>query len=252
VSLAVMLPIGDPGWPVWLALGALGAALALDEHSLLQTWLSQPLPAVILAGLVVGDPAAGLVPGALMQLAVLGNLPVGASFRLDPGSAAVGVTAGAMLAGGRAPAVPVGLETWTGASAAALGVLVALFALASLAGGWAVHLERRLRLGWMLGGYRSARDGDLGRLERLHGRCLVVTAMRGGLLTLVWTVVVLLAWRPVLDRLPGLAAAAFALLPLAVPALAAGTLLDRFGYRRSLPLVGVGAGVGFLVALLAA
>ena len=101
-------------WWVWVGLPLLGAWLATDENSLAQTWFSQPLPAAVLVGALLGEPAAGLLPGLLMQLVVVGNLPVGASFRLDASSATVGVTAGALLAGWRPPDAPLSPAAWTG------------------------------------------------------------------------------------------------------------------------------------------
>jgi len=248
VSWLAGAPLESGAWLLWCEVALLGALLAMDENSFVQTWLSQPLPAAVLAGLVLGEPAAGLLPGALMQLVVIGNLPVGASFRLDPASAAVGVTAGAVLAGWRAPVDLLARSTWSGGPAAELGALLVLFAAASVAGGRLVRLERLARLGWMLDGYRSVRDGDLARLERLHARCLVTTALRGAALALSIAVVVSLVWDPGLALLSPRWRGALALVPLAVPGLAVGTLLDRFGYRRSLALVGIGAAVGFLVA----
>ena len=80
------------GWGFWPLLVLLGMVLAMDENSLAQTWLSQPLPAGILAGCLAGDPATGALLGVLMQLVVIGNFPVGASFCLDTGSAVLGVS----------------------------------------------------------------------------------------------------------------------------------------------------------------
>jgi mannose/fructose/N-acetylgalactosamine-specific phosphotransferase system component IIC len=238
--------LGLEPWLWWPALAGLGALVAMDEHSLAQTWLSQPLCAALLAGLLGGDPAAGLAVGLLLQLAVSGNLPVGASFPLDTGSAAIGVTCGAVLGGWRAPPSLLVRDAWQGEPAVMLGLLVTLAAALSLVGGRFVQLERRARLGWMLGGYRSVRDGDLPRLERLHGRCLVVTALRGGLLAVVWTVAVWQLWPRVSGGLPELPRAALGLLPLLVPVLAAGSLLERFGYRQSGRLVLGGAVIGYL------
>jgi len=237
-------------WSVWVGLPLLGAWLAADENSLAQTWFSQPLPAAVLAGALLGEPAAGLLPGLLMQLVVVGNLPVGASFRLDASSATVGVTAGALLAGWRSPDTPLSLAAWTGLTGSMLGWLLLLTVLASLAGGWLVYGEWRARLGWMLDGYRSVRDGDVARLEGIHRRCLLVTAARGALLTLVWTMLSAWLWSAGFTRLPRLALDLLALAPLLVPALAVGSLIERFGPRRAWPLVSAGAAAGFLVAWL--
>jgi len=239
-------------WTAWVGLALLGAWLSADDVSLGQTWFSQPLPAAILTGVVLGDPAAALLPGLLLHLMVVGNLPVGASFRLDEAGATVGVIGGSMLAGWNLPAGPISPLAWTGSAAVELGWLLVLTVVASLAGGWIVHGERRRRLAWMLDGYRSVRDGDLVRLEGLHRRCLLATLGRGALLALFWTVTAAWLWElggprqliaPLRDAL--------SLLPLMLPMLAVGSIIDRFGPRRAWPLVTAGAGVGFLVAWLA-
>jgi mannose/fructose/N-acetylgalactosamine-specific phosphotransferase system component IIC len=225
------------GWGFWPLLALLGMVLAMDENSLAQTWLSQPLPAGILAGLLAGDPATGALLGTLMQMVVIGNFPVGASFCLDTGSAVLGVSAGAITAGWRPSPDLAATMAGAGDGAERLGWLLALMALASLAGGQLVSREHRWRLGWMLDGYRSVRDGDLGRLEGLHRRALLTTALRGAVLTVGWTLVVRLIWPLDLQAAPAPLRGGLALLPLLIPALAAGTLLERFGHRRALPWV---------------
>jgi len=242
----------DAPWSVWVGLSLLGAWLSADDTSLGQTWFSQPLPAAILTGLVLGDPGAALLPGLLLQLVVVGNLPVGASFRLDEPGATVGIVGGAMLAGWSLPTQPLTIAVWSGPVAEGLGWLLVLTVVASLAGGWVVHGERRRRLGWMLDGYRSVRDGDLARLEGLHRRCLLVTLVRGALLTAVWILVSAWSWEsggP--SRLAAPLRGALALLPLLVPMLAVASVSERFGPRRAWRLVSAGAVVGFLVAWLA-
>ena len=246
-----MTPFDAP-WPVWVGLPLLGAWLSADDTSLGQTWFSQPLPAAILTGVLLGDPGAALLPGLLLQLVVMGNMPVGASFRLDEAGATVGVVGGAMLAGWTLPGSPISLTVWTEPAAADLGWLVVLTVVASLAGGWVVHGERQRRLGWMLDGYRSVRDGDLGRLEGLHRRCLLATLARGAVLTLCWILVSAWLWnigRPA--SLAGPLRAALGLVPLMIPLLAVGSVSERFGPRRAWPLVTAGAAVGFVVAWLA-
>ena len=57
-------------------------------------------------------------------------------------------------------------------------------------------------------------------------------------------------WEPGWRGLPAVVREGLGLLPLLVPALAVGTLLERFGHRRSWPLVTVGALAGLAWALL--
>lgn len=232
-------------WPV---LAALGAVLAMDEHGLAQTWFSQPLPACTLAGLLAGDVATGLAAGLLLQLAVIGNLPVGSSYNLDTVSASVGVTAGAVLAGWHAPDVLALWSSGPGPAAARWGWILALMAAAGLLGGRLVHLERRACLGRMLEGYRSVRKGDLDRLVQLHHRGLLMTGLRGALLTVVWAQVTLRVWSLGPERLPDTASRALGLLPLLVPMLAVGSILERYGHRQALPLAVIGSVVGFVFA----
>jgi mannose/fructose/N-acetylgalactosamine-specific phosphotransferase system component IIC len=151
----------------WLAL--LAGCLALDETSVAQTWLSQPLPAALLAGVVCGEPAAGVALGLPLQLALTMNLPVGQTLTGDIPGAAIAAVGGAALAG----VVPGPLTG--GGDAGLTGWLLLGAALVSLAGHPFVQGERRLHLVWMLRGRHTLRDGDLGRIERIHGLCLLAT-----------------------------------------------------------------------------
>lgn len=226
----------------WLAVAALGAVLALDDTSLGQTWLSLPVPAGFLAGLLVGRPDVGLVVGMLFQLATIGNLPVGMNFTLDPVSAVVGVTAGTVL-GGWSP--PMALDL---GAASHWGWLLVATCLASLAGHAALEAERGLHLRWMLAGYRTLRDGNLGRLGRLQIGCLLVTAGRGALLTALFALLLQIGWLPAFELLPVSVERALALLALIVPGLAVGTLVERFGRRGAGPVVAAWSVACFIVA----
>ena len=72
-GLATLVPSGDPSWPAVLGLGLLGGVLVLDDTALAQTWFSQPLPAAVLAGAVLGDPLSGLALGLPIQLIMAVN-----------------------------------------------------------------------------------------------------------------------------------------------------------------------------------
>lgn len=72
-----------------LRLAFLGALLGLDVVSFPQAQVSRPLVAATLAGALVGDPMAGLLVGAVLELFALETLPVGASRYPEWGSAAV-------------------------------------------------------------------------------------------------------------------------------------------------------------------
>ncbi len=238
--LEVGAPLAGDPW-TWLALVGLGALLALDETSLGQTWLSMPVPTGLLAGLIVGRPDVGLAVGVLFQLATVGNLPVGMNFTLDPVGAVIGMT-GATVLGGWAPASLLAPH-----AAAHWGWLLLGTCLASLAGHAALEAERGLHLRWMLVAYRTLRDGKLGRIDRLQTRCLMGTAARGALLTLLWLVLAEVAWLPAYALLPDSGRRALALVIVIVPGLAVGSLIDRYGRRGAGPVVAAWAVGGFLV-----
>lgn len=72
-------------------IGALVAVVAgLDRTAALQLMISRPLVAAPLTGWLLGDPLAGLLIGALVELLWLGRLPVGAAIPPDDTQVAVG------------------------------------------------------------------------------------------------------------------------------------------------------------------
>src|SRR5690606_39516372 len=93
-----MLPA--PADALWLLL--LGGWMAVDGTSVGQFMVSRPLVAASLAGWIVGDPAAGLTVGVILELFHLAVLPVGAARYPEGGPAAV--VAGSLY--GAASAVP--------------------------------------------------------------------------------------------------------------------------------------------------
>jgi mannose/fructose/N-acetylgalactosamine-specific phosphotransferase system component IIC len=226
----------------WAAVALLAAVLALDDTAFAQTWLSLPAPAGLLTGMVLGEPLAGLAVGVLCQCIMLGNLPVGVSIALDPVTAVVGVTAGAIFAGW-APA-----SLLAAGGAARWGWLLVAASLASLAGYGVIAGERRLHLAWMQAGARTLRDGKVARVERLHARCLAVTALRGAVMASVWAAATMLVWLPLFDLLPARAVTALALLPVVAPGFAVGTIVERFGYRAAAPTVVLWSLAAFLVS----
>lgn len=224
----------------WLGLAVLGAVLAVDETAFAQTWLSQPLPAALLAGLVVGEPAAALAPGVLMQLLVLGNLPVGMASSQDASSATVGVVGGALIAGW-SPDLATGTFGWQ------LGLMLVAMAAASAAGGRLVTLERRSHLAWKLAAYRELRDGDFGVVDRLHRRALRACALRGAGASLLFAVLVGLGWPAVVAAMPDAGQKVLALAPWLVLPLAVGAMSDRMGHRRAAPWLLGTLAVGLLL-----
>jgi mannose/fructose/N-acetylgalactosamine-specific phosphotransferase system component IIC len=235
----------------WLAL--LSGLLALDETALAQTWLSQPLPAAALAGLICGQPVLGLAVGLPLQLALVMNLPVGQTVTGDASVAAVAVVGGAALAG-RTPAALGGFHGLTGAvpgsDLALTGWLLVGAAVWSLGGHPLVQAERRLHLVWMLQGRRTLRDGNLERVERIHGRCLAATFGRGVVYGAAGVLAVAGLWVPAYDALPGGLRGAMAWVPVLAAALGLGAVLERYGVSRHWRWVGAGAMAGWVLGVL--
>ncbi len=91
-----------------LVLAILGALCGLDVVSFPQAAISRPIVAATLAGALLGDAAAGLLCGAVLELFASETLPFGASRYPEWGSASV--TAGAAAAAGaQAGSVPLAL-----------------------------------------------------------------------------------------------------------------------------------------------
>ncbi len=72
-----------------LILALMAGAVAVDTTAALQLMFSQPVVAGMLAGLVVGEAATGLMVGLTLQLVWAGVLPVGGAGFPDAGVAAV-------------------------------------------------------------------------------------------------------------------------------------------------------------------
>lgn len=235
----------------WLSL--LAGLLALDDTALGQTWLSQPLPAAALAGLLCGQPLLGLAVGLPLQLALVMNLPVGQTVTGDASAGAVAAVGGALLAG-RVPAaiggghgVPAGVA---GGDLALTGWLLLGAALWSLGGHPLIQAERRLHLVWMLQGRRTLRDGSLSRVEGIHGRCLVATLLRGVLYGGVGVLAMAGLWVPGFEALPAGLRGAMAWVPVLAAALGLGAVLERYGVARHWRWVGVGAIAGWVLGVL--
>lgn len=93
-----------------------GVLVGLDLSSWPQLMLSRPLVAGSVAGLLLGDPGAGLAVGAILELFAMDVLPIGATRYPDFGVATVG---GVVVAAGMSPARSLG-------AAVGLGLILAL------------------------------------------------------------------------------------------------------------------------------
>ncbi len=231
-----------------LGLVLLSVLLSLDETSVAQTWLSQPLPAGLLAGAICGDPLTGIAIGLPMQLVALGNPPVGQTFTGERVSAVIAAVGGTILTGHALP-----LLRQVGAQAAlptagALGWTLVAIALFSIAGNKVVQLERGTHFVWMLEGHRTLWDGRLDRFERLLRRCVLATSVRAAVLCVLWLIVMVGFWMPLYEGLPPRLVRALALLPLLAPPLAVAAAIDLYGLRASWKWIAGGLAAAALLA----
>jgi len=236
--------VSDASGSSLFILGLLAGILALDDTALAQTWFGQPLPAAVLTGFLCGDPLTGLAVGLPLQLVLAGNLPIGQTFTGDPTSAVIGAVAGTLLAG--RPLPPVLAEDPTGAWQL-LGWVILGAGLLSLLGHLFIQAERRANGLWMLEGVRSLRDGRLGRIERLHIRCLMTVFLRGFSSGIMFVLIMLRVWIPLFAHLPQALQATLGMLPLLLPGLGVGTLIDRYGLKTSWPWATLGMICTFLM-----
>ena len=222
--------VADPNLPALLILGLMAGLLALDDTAFAQTWFGQPLPAAILTGYLFGDPITGLAVGLPLQLVLSGNIPVGQTFTGDPTSAAIAAVGGTLLAG--RPLSPV-LHGDAVGTLPLLGWVILGAGLLSMLGHLLIQAERRSNGIWMLKGLYSLRDGRLDRIESLHTRCLATTFFRGMASGILFTLFIHGAWVPLYFHLPKLLQTSLGTLPLLLPGLGVGTLIDRYGLKSS-------------------
>jgi PTS system mannose-specific IIC component len=91
-----------------LQIALVGGVLALDGTSLGQFMISRPLVAGVLAGWVLGDPALGLLVGAILELYLLVSFPSGGS-RFPEGATATVVAVAVAAAADSPGGVPLGV-----------------------------------------------------------------------------------------------------------------------------------------------
>jgi len=243
-AFLALAPAADPTWTSFLLVGLLAGLFSLDDTALAQTWFSQPLPAAVLTGAFCGDPVTGLAIGLPVQLILAGNLPVGQSFVGDPITALVAVVAAVILSGSNLePALGSGILT----QLPFIGWMVLAVGLFSTGGHFLIQMERRAHSMWMLEGYRTLRDGRLHRVERIHARCLFTTFLRGFATTVLLLLLVLRVWLPAYGHLPAVVKAALGMLPLLLPGLGIGNLIDRYSLRSSWLWVASGTAISFLL-----
>ena len=154
-----------------IPIALLGGVLGLDVVSFPQAMVSRPLVAATLAGVLVGQPASGLLIGAALELVALETLPFGASRYPEWGSAAV--VGGAIYAANPAPS----------AGAMSLGVLSAL--ATTWVGGWTMVKLRQWNALWAARKREALEAGARGAVISLQLGGMTADLARGILLTAI-------------------------------------------------------------------
>lgn len=168
-----------------LPVAILGAVLGMDVVTFPQAMISRPIVAATVAGAFIGNAAAGLVMGAVLELLALEMLPFGASRYPEWGSASV--AGGALFAA--QPGDPAG---------ALAASLLAALVTAMLSGRSMVWL-RRLNASRATG-YRAALDnGSSDAVTRLQLFGLTGDLVRGFFVTMI----AMLAFTPLMDAIVG-------------------------------------------------
>jgi mannose/fructose/N-acetylgalactosamine-specific phosphotransferase system component IIC len=154
-----------------IPIAILGGVLGLDVVSFPQAMISRPLVAATLAGALIGQPASGLLLGAVLELIALETLPFGASRYPEWGSASV--VGGAIFAS--YPAHPAG------------AMILAMFAALATTwvGGWTMVKLRRRNAVWA-GQRRDALEaGARGTVISLQLMGMTADLVRGTVLTAI-------------------------------------------------------------------
>lgn len=151
----------------WLIVTLAGAALGLDGISLGQSMASRPIVAATLGGMLFGDPAAGLLAGAWLEVVSSRHPPFGAARYPETG--------------------PAGLIVGSAYALSDTGSVLALVA-ATIAGwtiGWiGTHSIKRLRAANERAvGSPAAFGGDPAELGRRHRRAIRLDAARAAIIS---------------------------------------------------------------------
>lgn len=210
-----------------MSLALLGGLLGVDGVSCLQSMVARPIVAGPLAGLVVGDPIAGMWAGVLLELVSLKQLPIGASRHWDTGPAAVAATAAAVTIS------PAGVALLVGVG---FGVLV------GVAGSWSIHSLRQLNARFV-----ASRVGEPlapTALARRHFAAMGLDFARAVALTLAGVLGVLLV-APWMGEAPQTAVSASAFVLFVSASAALGIVVGTMARGRGVVFA---FGVGILVS----
>lgn len=216
--------------PTLLALLVWGTLVGLDLVSVAQSMIARPFVAGFVAGVLLGDPAAGLRIGVLLELFALDVLPVGAARYPDYGPATV---AAAVILAGAPWELGLGLS-------ATVGLLLAVL------GGWSLQWLRRANARAIQRHAAALAAGESGTIRRLQYGGLARDALRSALLTAVGLAAAVGARSLELDRRTAVALTLVAL--GAGLAAALGGALRRAGTGTRLRWLAAGLALGALGA----
>lgn len=154
-----------------LPVALLGGLLGLDVVSFPQAMLSRPIVAATASGALLGDPAGGLLIGAVLELIALETLPFGASRYPEWGSAAV-VGGGIYVHDAGNPA-----------GAMALAIIGAL--ASAMLSGWSMVKLRELNGRWATSRRDALDAGARGTVIGLQMMGITADFVRGAVLTAI-------------------------------------------------------------------
>jgi len=154
---------------VLLAMVIWGTLVGLDLVSVAQSMIARPFVAGGVAGLLLGDPMAGLRAGVLLELFALDVLPVGAARYPDYGPATL--ASAAVLAG----------SPWE----LSLGLAGTVGLLVSVLGGWSLQQLRRLNAEAVQRHAAALAAGESSAIRRLQYTSVARDALRSALVTAI-------------------------------------------------------------------
>jgi mannose/fructose/N-acetylgalactosamine-specific phosphotransferase system component IIC len=236
--------------PLWntISLIVLCAVLTLDVTSYAQTWLSQPLPAGIFAGLICGDVTTGFAVALPVQLLSISNLPVG---RSCSGERTSGIIISVLVLSSIGYKLPLVLVDSMTENIAMLGWIVTAVCLGSFVGGWMIKIERFLHYRLLVQGIKRLRTGTVSELDEIQKKCMLITASRGIIASLLWILFLTLIWVPIFYKLSSGITGIFKLIPLLAISLGTCSLIELYVWRRGwLWLVSGSVGTAILLLVL--
>ncbi len=164
-----------------------GTVVGLDLVSVAQTMISRPLVAGTVAGLILGDPAAGATVGVILELFALDVMPVGAVRYPDYGVGTVAAVATAAHAPG---VIGTGIAVCVGLAVAYLGEHSI-----RLVRNWNTNDVRRFK--------EKLDEGDPKAVVRIHLRGLSRDTLRSFAVTAIGLLVALAVYRWFPVTVPG-------------------------------------------------